>query len=66
MLADFAQSRDIPFLDLLPIFRDEIAKRVIDPSVLLHDPLHLSSTGHALAAEAIFAFLTQLAQPSQN
>lgn len=60
MLADFARTHNVPFLDLLPIFRAEIAEHEIDPSVLLHDPLHLSPTGHELAAEAIFAFLTQL------
>ncbi len=54
MLEEFADSRGIPLLDLLPIFV------AADPSTkggLFLDPSHLSPQGSRVAAAAIAEFL---------
>ena len=58
ILAQFALEHDVPFLDLLPIFRDHLATSAGEPSALLLNSMHFSPAGHELAAQAIFDFLS--------
>ena len=57
ILAAFAQENGIPFLDLLPVFRNYIAKQGVNPSALFWDPVHFSAVGHDVAAVAIYNFI---------
>jgi lysophospholipase L1-like esterase len=59
-LAAFAAEQNVPFLDLLPVFREELAARGADPTVLLDDRVHLAPAGHELTAAATFEFLKRL------
>lgn len=58
ILAQYAHEHDVPFLDLLPVFRDHLMSSATDQSVLLLNAMHFSSAGHELAAQAIFDFIS--------
>lgn len=55
-LTGFLASQDIPFLDLLPIFRQAASQPNAPPLHFRHDQ-HWTVAGHQLAAEAIHDFL---------
>ncbi|MBI1881699.1 MAG: SGNH/GDSL hydrolase family protein [Chloroflexi bacterium] len=55
-LADFLTAEKIPYLDLLPIFREAAARPETPPLHFRHDG-HWTVAGHRLAAEAIYDFL---------
>jgi lysophospholipase L1-like esterase len=57
VLAAFADRHGIPFLDLVPVFREYVAGSASPPTALYVDRLHFSAAGHRLAAEAIHRFL---------
>ena len=58
-LSAFADEHGVPFLDLLPLFREHVVEQGLDPLTLFFDPLHLSATGHEVAAVAIHEFLAK-------
>jgi hypothetical protein len=71
-LGEYARRHDIPFIDLLPAFRRANGRSLFlrNRSISL-DWVHLSTAGHALAAEEIFrAFsergLTAGSRPSRE
>ncbi len=56
-LAEFLRAQNIPYLDLLPIFREAAAQPETPPLHFRHDQ-HWTEAGHRLAADAIHHFLT--------
>ena len=56
-LAEFLETQDIPYLDLLPIFRAAAAQPDSPQLHFRHDQ-HWTAAGHKLAAESIYKFLT--------
>jgi hypothetical protein len=65
ILREWASSRGVPLLDLLPAFRN---RRDRDPGGKLYyyPDAHLNPEGHRLAAEALAAFLQQSGLPRQR
>lgn len=55
-LTDFLQHENIPYLDLLPVFK-EAATRPNAPALHFQHDQHWTAAGHRLAAEAIHQFL---------
>ena len=65
-LAAFLDSAGIPYLDLLPLFRQEAEKPGAPALHFRHDG-HWTPAGHQLAADAIAAFVQELrAQPTDT
>jgi len=62
ILAEFAARLEIPFLDLLPVFLENIGHPKPDGQVpqLFIDELHFSPEGHRIAGDAIYIFLDEL------
>lgn len=59
-LKGIARSLDMPFLDLLPVFRREYDKSKEGKDWLFYDDCHLVIRGHQVTAEAIYHFLKQV------
>jgi hypothetical protein len=55
-LAAFLAAEKIPYLDLLPVFREAASRSDMPPLHFRHDG-HWTVAGHRLAAEAIHKFL---------
>jgi lysophospholipase L1-like esterase len=58
-LAEFARRHDVPYLDLLPVFRTYARENALEPSELFLDASHPTTLGHALAAREIRQFLVE-------
>ncbi len=58
-LAEFASAHSVPFLDLLPVFRDYARDHQLTAEELFLDSCHPSAIGHGIAATAIHAFLVE-------
>lgn len=56
-LAQFAREHDVPFLDLLPVFRAYAHRHQLSVQDLFLDFCHPTKIGHAIAAREIHAFL---------
>ena len=57
-IAEFAASRGVPVLDLLPVFREHPSEQLyLRNKSINYDPEHPSVPGHHLAAEAMFQAL---------
>ena len=57
-LINFLAAQDIPYVDLLPVFREAAAQLDTPPLHFRHDQ-HWTVAGHRLVAEAIHEFLLQ-------
>jgi hypothetical protein len=64
-LASFLDSAGIPYLDLLPLFREKANKPDTPAFHFRHDG-HWTPAGHELAAEAITSFVQELRETSSN
>ena len=53
-----ARQREVPFLDLLPPFRQSVAVES-NRGLFYYPDAHLNPAGHRLAAEALYLFLTE-------
>lgn len=60
VLADFAAEHQLPYLDLLPAFREHMSTTGVELRSLFADPLHFSAQGHGVAATSIAEFLRRL------
>ncbi len=60
VLSKYAANKDVPFLDLLPVFHHYASTPGADPTNLYISAMHLSPAGHELVADAIFRFLSVL------
>jgi hypothetical protein len=58
-LAGYLESEEIPYLDLLPVFRTATDKPGAPPLHFRHDQ-HWTAEGHQVAAEALHTFLLDL------
>ena len=57
-IAEFAASRGVPVLDLLPVFREHASEQLyLRNKSINYDPEHPSVRGHQLAADAMFQAL---------
>ncbi len=56
-LGALARRANVPFLDLLPLFRRRVAATGVEASTLFVDLFHFSPDGHELAAREMCAFL---------
>ena len=59
-LAAFAEEAGVPFLDLLPAYRETLHEQDLEIGHLFVDPLHLTPQGHEIAAKRIYQFLVDL------
>lgn len=57
-LAQFLAAENIPYLDLLPVFREAASQPDAPPLHFRHDQ-HWTPAGHQLAAESIYGFLVE-------
>ena len=55
--ASFAQDMEVPFLDLLPSYRESLEQLGCAIDELFLDPLHPTPLGHEIAARHIHKFL---------
>jgi hypothetical protein len=66
-IKEFGERAGVPVLDLLPAFRAAHGKDLfLRNKSITYDPVHLSETGHEVAAEAIAVFLQCRATNSRS
>ena len=63
-LSRIARTLNVPYLDLLPVFRKDFEKNRKEEDRLFYDQCHLTVRGHQVTAQAMYQFLKQA--PSSN
>ena len=58
VLAERMAARGVPYLDLLPLFREHLTLAGVEAGSLFVDPFHFSAAGHELVGREICAFLS--------
>jgi lysophospholipase L1-like esterase len=58
-LSRIAQTLNVSYLDLLPVFRKDYEKNRKEEDRLFYDQCHLTVRGHQVTAQAIYQFLKQ-------